>query len=202
MKKLQTEERLFVMTEHTSKQAPKMMNNYEIQFLKSNTNCEKKLKLKIGAQVMCIVNMLDETGVICNGSKGIVTNFSENGFPVVKYLCGLELEMKPHQWKSEIRKSIYIEQIPLMLAWAVTIHKSQGASIELAEIDVGNDIFACGQTYVALSRVTDLKGLYLIGFDYRKIAVSKKVKKFYKSLREKDKPVVKLNKFSGATRKD
>ena len=184
LRKLKTESRTFEMKAKLNKRVSKEMNNYEIRYLRANTTCEEKLELKIGAQVMCIVNMLDETGVICNGSQGIVTSFSENGFPIVKFVCGLTLEMKPHQWKSEMSKAIYIEQIPLILAWAVTIHKSQGASIDLAKIDVGDDVFACGQTYVALSRVTDLKGLYLAGFNYKKIGVSRKVKNFYKSLKD------------------
>ena len=78
-----------------------------------------------------------------------------------------------------------ISQIPLILAWALTIHKSQGASIDLAEIDVGNSIFACGQTYVALSRVRSLEGLYLKDFNYMKIKVNRKVQEFYKRIKNK-----------------
>ena len=187
MAKLKTESKTYKMFSRANSRNSKQINNYELAYLKGNTNCEEEITLKIGAQVMCIVNLLDETGVICNGSQGIITKFSDDGYPVVKYLCGLEMEMKPHRWKSEMSSAIYIEQVPLILAWAVTIHKSQGATIDLAEIDVGNNIFACGQTYVALSRVKDLSGLYLMDFDYRKIRVSKKVKDFYKKLTRRKK---------------
>ena len=70
-------------------------------------------------------------------------------------------------------------QYPLILAWALTIHKIQGATLDLAEIDVGNSIFEYGQTYVALSRVKSLKGLYLTSFDYTKIMANPKVKTLF-----------------------
>jgi hypothetical protein len=68
------------------------------------------------------------------------------------------------------------------LAWALTIHKSQGATMDAAEIDAGSGIFECGQTYVALSRVKSLNGLYLTSFDAKKIRINKKVKDYYESL--------------------
>jgi hypothetical protein len=68
------------------------------------------------------------------------------------------------------------------LAWALTIHKSQGATLDAAEIDAGTDIFECGQTYVALSRVKSLNGLYLTSFDARRIRINKKVKDYYEAL--------------------
>jgi len=161
-------------------------NARQIGYLKNNVNCEQILKLRVGAQVMCIVNLMSkknsEDKQICNGSQGIITSFNEDGFPVVKFLDGFSQVITPYEWKSESNPDISICQIPLILAWAITIHKSQGASISLAEVDVGSDIFACGQTYVALSRVTHLDGLFLMHFNYKKIKVSKKVKAFYKQL--------------------
>jgi hypothetical protein len=75
-----------------------------------------------------------------------------------------------------------VSQVPLILAWALTIHKSQGATLDAAEIDVGSGIFECGQTYVALSRVKSLDGLYLTSFDAKRIRINKKVKDFYDEL--------------------
>ena len=69
-----------------------------------------------------------------------------------------------------------------MLAWALTIHKAQGATLELAEIDVGSDVFECGQTYVALSRVKTLEGLFLKDFNFQKVITNKKVKEFYQRI--------------------
>jgi ATP-dependent DNA helicase PIF1 len=90
--------------------------------------------------------------------------------------------MLRHFWASEKIPGIGVSQIPLILAWALTIHKSQGATMDAAEIDVGSSIFECGQTYVALSRVKSLDGLYLTSFDVKKIRINKKVKDFYEAL--------------------
>ena len=121
--------------------------------------------------------------LLCNGSQGIVTSFcSITGFPFVKYNNGLEIMMQMHTWNSEKITGLSVSQIPLILAWALTIHKSQGSTLDLAEIDVGDNIFECGQTYVALSRVKSLDGLYLSSFNYNKIKINKKVKEFYEEL--------------------
>jgi ATP-dependent DNA helicase PIF1 len=90
--------------------------------------------------------------------------------------------MNPHLWISEKIPGVAVTQVPLILAWALTIHKSQGATLDTAEIDIGMDIFECGQTYVALSRVKSLDGLYLKSFDATKIKIHKKVKLFYEEL--------------------
>jgi ATP-dependent DNA helicase PIF1 len=87
--------------------------------------------------------------------------------------------MKPHLWTTD---SSSITQVPLMYAWAITIHKAQGATLQEAELDLGNDVFECGQSYVALSRVVDISGLYLTGFNSQKIKVHPKVVEFYRTL--------------------
>jgi ATP-dependent DNA helicase PIF1 len=90
--------------------------------------------------------------------------------------------MNPHIWPSEIIPGIGVSQIPLILAWALTIHKAQGATLDIAEVDVGSGIFECGQTYVALSRVKSLEGLYLTSFDAKRIRINRKVQEFYEML--------------------
>jgi ATP-dependent DNA helicase PIF1 len=159
----------------------------ELMYLKNNLRCDETVSLKVGAQVMCIVNIeLDNGQMICNGSQGIITRISEtNGFPVVKYNLSnkmYEMVMMPHIWTSDNIPGIGVSQIPLILAWALTIHKSQGATLDVAEIDAGSNIFECGQTYVALSRVKSLEGLYLASFDASKIKINRKVQQFYDSL--------------------
>jgi ATP-dependent DNA helicase PIF1 len=157
----------------------------ELDFLAGNLMCDKEMKLKIGSQVMCIVNIKSEQGdvLICNGSQGIIKEFCEmTGLPKVKYNNGIEMLMGRHSWESEKIPGIGVAQVPLILAWALTIHKSQGATMDAAEIDVGSGIFECGQTYVALSRVKSLDGLYLTSFDAKRIRINKKVKEFYESL--------------------
>lgn len=159
---------------------------FELDFLAGNLMCDKEIKLKLGAQVMCIINIKSECGdvLICNGSQGIIMDFCNvTGTPKVKYNNGVEMIMERHVWESDKIPGIGVSQIPLILSWALTIHKSQGATLDAAEIDVGSGIFECGQTYVALSRVKSLEGLYLTSFDTRKIRINKKVKEYYESLR-------------------
>jgi ATP-dependent DNA helicase PIF1 len=90
--------------------------------------------------------------------------------------------MPRNVWSSDKIPGIGVSQIPLILAWALTIHKSQGSTMDAADIDSGSCIFECGQTYVALSRVKSLNGLYLNSFDAKKIRINKKVKDYYESL--------------------
>jgi hypothetical protein len=153
--------------------------------LASNLICDKLIKAKIGAQVMCVVNIKSTEGdtLICNGSQGIITAYCDiTGCPRVKYNNGVEMVMTRNVWASDKIPGIGISQVPIILAWALTIHKSQGATLDTAEIDVGSGIFECGQTYVALSRVKSLSGLYLTSFDAKRIRINKKVKAFYESL--------------------
>ena len=163
----------------------------ELLYLKANLRCDEIVRLKIGAQVMCIVNIeLDNGQTLCNGSQGVITRLSEQGLPVVKFSSlgsTFETVMGYHVWPSENIPGIGVSQLPLILAWALTIHKSQGATLDIAEIDAGSGIFECGQTYVALSRVKSLEGLYLTSFDASKIKVSRKVQEFYNSISISDK---------------
>jgi ATP-dependent DNA helicase PIF1 len=155
----------------------------ELMFLQSNLRCEEIVKLKVGAQVMCIVNIqLDNGDILCNGAQGIVTDVSPQGMPVVKYKNGYQMTMSPHIWPSELIPGIGVSQVPLILAWALTIHKAQGSTLDIAEVDAGSGIFECGQTYVALSRVKSLEGLYLSSFDAKRVRINKKVQEFYEVL--------------------
>lgn len=155
----------------------------EQEYLLSNSLCENKLKLKVGAQVMCIANidMEKSTNPICNGSQGIIKDIID-GKPLVQFTNGRTMLMEKHSWKSEKFESVCIKQYPLILAWAITIHKSQGATLDYAEVDAGSGIFACGQTYVALSRVKSIEGLSLKEFNPNKIKVDQSVIKFYSEL--------------------
>lgn len=158
--------------------------NFEYEFLTKNITCDDIIQLKKGAQVMCIAN-IDMDNDICNGSQGIVEDFTVSGLPIVKFNNNITRTISQHTWQSERIKTIGVKQIPLILSWAITIHKSQGATLDRAEIDIGNDIFACGQTYVALSRVQSLDGLYLTSFNPSKIKLNKKVLSFYESIHER-----------------
>ena len=88
----------------------------------------------------------------------------------------------PHEFQHSEFPSIVVKQYPLCLAWAMTIHKIQGSTLDCAAIDIGQTVFEYGQTYVALSRVRSLEGLYLLNFNASKIRANPKVVAFYKSV--------------------
>jgi len=157
----------------------------ELKYLQGNLRCDETLNLKIGSQVMCIINIKSETDelLLCNGAQGTVIKM-QGETPIVKYNNGLEMAMEPHTWQSETIPGIGVSQVPLILAWALTIHKSQGSTLDVAEIDAGSSIFECGQTYVALSRVKSIEGLYLTSFDISKIKINAKVREFYDNLQK------------------
>jgi len=165
----------------------------ELEYMSNNLPCVSVLPLKVGSQVMCVVNkemntLNGKVVALCNGSQGIVVDISMvmgNPLPVVRFLVQGRYEdiiMVRHDWVSDNIPGVGISQIPLILAWALTIHKCQGATLDVAEIDIGSGIFECGQTYVALSRVRSLDGLYLNSFDPTRIKISRKVKNYYDDL--------------------
>tara|TARA_B110000114_G_C15090755_1_gene398478 strand:+ start:591 stop:1901 length:1311 start_codon:yes stop_codon:yes gene_type:complete len=191
MEKLKTSQIVFDM-QYLFKGEPKDLEEFskefknDAMFMSINMMCQKSLRLKVGSQVMSIVNKREEGEtelLICNGSRGVVTSFCQKtNNPIVKFNDGPEICILKHVWVNERKPEIAIEQLPLVLAWAITIHKSQGCTLDVAEIDIGTGIFECGQTYVALSRVKSLQGLYLTSFDYTKIKVNRKVIDFYQNV--------------------
>lgn len=146
-----------------------------VETLKKNCLAPEVLNLKIGAKVICIKNAQDRSYV--NGSMGEVTSFDKDGSPVVILLNGKRVTILPDSWKIEEEGKVRAElqQLPLRLAWAITVHKSQGMTIDKAEIDLSR-AFASGQGYVALSRLTSLDGLYLKGFTKQALHIIERVR--------------------------
>jgi ATP-dependent DNA helicase PIF1 len=163
---------------------------YEIRNLISNLICNNQLELKNGCQVMCLINIYDsdnETIVLANGSQGKVIGFEsvnneETELPIILFDNGITYTMPYHSWECEKVPGVSVKQIPLIHSWALTIHKCQGITLDNIELDIGNNIFEYGQSYVALSRVKTLDGLYLSNFDYTKIKSNEKVSQFYNNL--------------------
>lgn len=158
---------------------------FEIDNLVNNIpGLKEDLQLKKGTLVMCTRNLDLDRG-ICNGSQGVIVDFIGTGpkkIPIVKFTNGIRMPINMYYWQSEECPTIAVGQIPLILAWAITIHKIQGATLTMAEMDVGRSIFEYGQIYVALSRVKSLDGLYLLGFHPTKIRANPKVLEFYRGL--------------------
>ncbi|OGZ11654.1 MAG: hypothetical protein A3D67_00480 [Candidatus Lloydbacteria bacterium RIFCSPHIGHO2_02_FULL_51_22] len=134
-----------------------------------------ELHLKVGAEVMFVKNAID--GSYVNGTRGVVDAFTkEGGWPVVRTFQGKKITAHPEEWRLEdggtVRASL--TQVPLRLAWAITIHKSQGMTLDTAEVDL-SDAFEPGMGYVALSRVRTLSGLKLMGLNETALSVHPKI---------------------------
>jgi ATP-dependent DNA helicase PIF1 len=139
-----------------------------------------ELRLRVGAQVMLLTNKHAQHGLV-NGSRGIVEKICDgpDPLPMVKFRNGEVLIIEPSSWASDEIDGFNREQIPLSLAYAVTIHKAQGATLDCALIDIGSNTFEYGQAYVALSRVRSLDCLYIWDLNPSAFRVHPKVKAFF-----------------------
>lgn len=134
-----------------------------VEKLKRGLLVPEKLELRVGAEVMFVANNF-QAGFF-NGTRGTVIGFKKKvRWPIVKLKTGRKIIVSEHSWdlKEEGEIISTVEQIPLRLAWAITIHKSQGMSLDAALIDLSK-AFTPGMGYVALSRVRSLDGLYFKG---------------------------------------
>ncbi|HXR50479.1 MAG TPA: HRDC domain-containing protein [Verrucomicrobiae bacterium] len=140
------------------------------------------LELKPGAEVMFVANNFGEGYV--NGSRGRVISI-DNDVPLVELTHGKRVLVESYSWSlnedGKIRAEI--SQLPLRLAWAITIHKSQGMSLDAAEIDLGK-AFTPGMDYVALSRVRSLDGLYLRAINAMALTMHPEIYEFDVALRQ------------------
>jgi ATP-dependent exoDNAse (exonuclease V) alpha subunit len=145
--------------------------NY-VDTLTKSVLAPENLRLKIGAFVMAVKNSPDKK--FANGSLGEVVGFAPHtDYPIVKFQNGNEITMLPDTWelRDGERKRASITQIPLRLAWAITVHKSQGMTLDAARIDLRR-AFVEGMGYVALSRVKNLENLYLVGINQKALMTS------------------------------
>ncbi|MFZ2544639.1 MAG: PIF1 family DEAD/DEAH box helicase [Candidatus Saccharimonadales bacterium] len=155
--------------------------NY-VETLQRSVLAPASLLLKEGALVMAIKNAADRKYV--NGSLGTVVDFDVmTNYPIVKFRNGKTITMIPDTWelRDGDKKRASITQIPLRLAWAITVHKSQGMTLDAAKIDLGK-AFVEGMGYVALSRVKNLRNLYLGGLNRMALRVSEDAMKINEEL--------------------
>ncbi|CAI2309100.1 unnamed protein product [Caenorhabditis sp. 36 PRJEB53466] len=149
----------------------------------------KKLILKVGSQVMLTKN-IDVNKGLCNGSRGYVEKFSETGNPVVRFVSQKDTPIEILRSKFSVRipgsdVPLIRRQLPLQLAWAISIHKSQGLTLDCAEISL-EKVFADGQAYVALSRARSLAAIRIIGFDSSCVRANPRVIDYYNSIGNDD----------------
>ncbi len=167
--------------ELTYTQATTGATNY-VESLQRSVLAPAELKLKEGALVMAVKNASDRKYV--NGSLGIVQDFDVlTNYPIVEFRNGKTVTMVPETWelRDGDKKRASIMQIPLRLAWAITVHKSQGMTLDAARMDLSK-AFVEGMGYVALSRVKNLHNLYLAGLNRMALRVSEDAQNINKSL--------------------
>ncbi|GBB85025.1 hypothetical protein RclHR1_01160019 [Rhizophagus clarus] len=174
----------------------------QLHNLIKNCLAPERLELKRDSQVMLIKNLSRD---LVNGSRGVVVGFHDkedgssyyngddeglerlNGkklSPIVRFTNSLEMVMEEAEWTITSPGDVVLasrKQIPLVLAWAISIHKSQGQTLERVKVDLGR-VFEKGQAYVALSRATSVRSLQVSGFRKDKVMCHEKVKRFYNSL--------------------
>ena len=163
------------ITTNLTKQEEMSLNIFQ-----KNCKVNDIISFKQGCRVMLLINLDFEKGLM-NGSCGEIMSFNENSISV-KFDNGIEKNIEKYEFEYYYNdtKIASMTQFPLKLAYAITIHKSQGMTLENVAVDC-NKIFEEGQTYVALSRVKSLNSLFLKGFSEDKIKVNKKVIEFYRN---------------------
>jgi ATP-dependent DNA helicase PIF1 len=179
LSKLKGPVRLYASTDTCTEFTKRVLNNCP---------APEQLKLKKGAQVILLKNLDFSRGLV-NGSKGVVQSFSSgrglNSYPVVLFSNGVILEVKEATWEIKTgdrrNKPVTRTQIPLLLAFAISIHKSQGMTLENVHMNLSRG-WECGQAYVALSRASSTRGLFLEDYTPSKIRASHQVIRFHKSL--------------------
>ena len=154
-----------------------------IETLTKGCLAPQRLTLKIGAMVMFVKNNFDKGYV--NGTIGTVIDWDNDGFPIIQTLDRRVIYTEIASWKVEEDGATKAEliQLPIRLAWAITIHKSQGMSLDAAEIDLSKS-FVPGMGYVALSRVRTLEGLTLKGMNNTALRINEQVLDLDESLRK------------------
>ncbi|CAG8781719.1 26020_t:CDS:2, partial [Racocetra persica] len=178
----------------------------QLRMLVKSCLAPQELKLKRDAQVMLIKNLKDYN--LVNGSRGVVIGYHSNStaqdyfkgeeegleindlLPIVRFTdSNQKIIVEPQEWTipGNGGKTILAsrKQIPLILAWAISIHKSQGQTLDRVKIDLGR-VFEKGQAYVALSRATSTASLQVLNFRPSKVTAHEKVKAFYESLKKHD----------------
>lgn len=180
LNKLKTESKTYTMTGKGRQNA--------VESLINRCLAPERLTLKVGSEVMFVAN--NPAKQFYNGTLGKVVKFNHDGKPVIQTQERL-ITAEEHTWKTEDGDKTIAEvtQLPLRLAWAITIHKSQGMSLDAAEVDLSKS-FEPGMGYVALSRVRSIDGLYIKGINNIAMVVNPQITELDRSLKARSQQAV------------
>jgi ATP-dependent exoDNAse (exonuclease V) alpha subunit len=175
---LEGEEKKYDVVSFAGKK-PSKFSRAALETLLDEMPARRCLKLKVGAKVICVANVDAD---LVNGSLGTVKAF-KGGLPEVEFAHGIEV-VHPFKWdQTTDGRTVWAAQIPLQLAWGISIHKGQGMTISEGGADLGKTVFAPAQSYVALSRFSSLDKCSLFAFDPTRITTDPAVVAYYESLR-------------------
>ena len=152
--------------------------------LRASCGAPAELRLKHSAQVL-LTKTLDASQGLVNGARGVVVKFLARTNPVVRFDGGAELVIRPESFTISQGGAVVAarSQLPLAHGWALSIHKSQGMTLERVQLSLGR-VFECGQMYVALSRCTSLEGLSLTDIDFTRLQAHPKALAFARQMQQ------------------
>uniref|UniRef100_T1J1X4 ATP-dependent DNA helicase n=1 Tax=Strigamia maritima TaxID=126957 RepID=T1J1X4_STRMM len=160
-------------------------NIYYTDYIDQHCPVNRKIQLKIGCQIMLCKNLNVQKGLV-NGARGVITGFEagNDGLPIVKFKTGLQQTVQFERYLINSVGGITLtrQQLPLTLAWAISIHKSQGMTLDCVELCLKN-VFAAGQAYVAMSRAKSLEGIRVIDFNPNCVRADPDVLRFYSRIK-------------------
>jgi len=162
---------------------PQTVKNKEkaLKWVKS-LEIPESVELCIGAQVVVLANINQDAGIV-NGTRGIVIDLRPKTV-VIKRTNDSIYEIEYHKSINNEDPNIHVSFMPLKLAYALTIHRSQGMTLDAVEIDIGSNIFAAGQAYTALSRAQNLNSVKIKEVNKNSFIVNQDVLKLYKDIED------------------
>ena len=151
--------------------------NHNVENWAKSLKLPETIKLCVGAQVLLTMNVDLDRG-LANGSRGVVVGLNHNSV-VVRFVSGLVTTIDNYTYKDDADESMWMVFMPLKLAWAITIHRSQGATLDAVVLDLGDSVFTYGMAYVALSRVRNLQSVKIIDVKAKSFRTHPDVMTFY-----------------------
>jgi DNA replication protein DnaC len=160
---------------------PKLSKNKEktIRWIKS-LDLPEVIEFSVGDQIVITANIDQDMGIV-NGTRGVIVDVKTRS-AIIKKINGNIIEIKYHKSICVEDKDVYVCYIPLKLAYALSIHRSQGMTLDAIEIDIGSKIFAAGQAYTALSRAQSLSSVKIKSISKKSFIVNPSVIEFYKKI--------------------
>jgi hypothetical protein len=143
----------------------------------------ESIELCVGAQIVILANIDQDEGIV-NGTRGVIVDVKPYSV-IIKRIDNSVAEIRYHKTVSSEDSNVFVNFMPMKLAYALSIHKAQGMTLDAIEIDIGNKIFAAGQAYTAISRAKNLKSIKIKDISINSFIINSDVLEFYKDIEKK-----------------